>query len=205
MKKIGFLISGSGSTLQSFIDAKKEGLFGADIAVVISSKPDVFGLERAAKADIPSAVVEYKKYQSDIEAYSQEITRILQSYGCEFVVMGGFMSFYQVPEVYENKVFNVHPALIPAFCGKGMYGGKVHQAVIKYGAKVSGCTVHLVNNKYDNGPIIHQEIVAVLDGDTPDSLAEKVQAAERSVYFKSVNRFINGELILDGRRVIQKS
>jgi formyltetrahydrofolate-dependent phosphoribosylglycinamide formyltransferase len=200
MKKIGFLLSGSGSTLQNFIDLQREGKLSGEIAVVISSRPDAYGLERARENNIPAFTVEYNKYKPDADAYSAEITKILKEFGVDLVIMGGFMSLYLVPPVFENKVVNVHPSLIPAFCGKGFYGHKVHEKVIESGVKVTGCTVHLVNNRYDQGPILAQGVVEVEDGDTPDTLAARVQAKERELYPKVVNDLLQGKIGVQGRK-----
>lgn len=200
---MGFLLSGSGSTLNNFLKWQKDKKFAGKIAVVISSKPEVKGLQIAKEAGIPSYCIEYQSFKGNIEAYSKAITDKLLKYNVKWVVMGGFLSFYQVPSCYQNKVFNVHPSLIPAFCGQGMYGSKVHEAALEYGVKLTGCTVHLVNNQYDAGPIVAQKAVVVEDNDTPQSLAQKVQAQEREIYPLVVQDFILGNLKLEGRRVIK--
>jgi len=204
MKKIGFLISGSGSTLQNFIDLQKEGKLKGQIAVVISSKKEAYGLERAKNAGIPFFSIEYKNYQNNIKDYSREITKILINHNCDIVVMGGFMSFYDIPDEFKNKVVNIHPSLIPAFCGKGMYGQKVHETVIAKGVKVTGCTVHFVDNEYDHGPIIAQETVRIEDEDTAQTLAHKVQAKEREIYPQIVNQILEGLFIVKDKKVLKK-
>ena len=204
MKKIGFLLSGSGSTLENLLDCQKRGDLKGEVSVVISSKPGVFGLERAENNQIPNFVVEYKKYKNNLEEYSQKITKILIDYECELVVMGGFLSLYLIPEQFYNKVLNVHPALIPAFCGKGMFGMKVHKAVIESGVKVSGPTVHIVNNEYDKGPILMQGVVEILDSDTPELLAKKVQAKEREIYPIAINNMLLEKYDVQGNRVFLK-
>lgn len=203
MNKIGFLLSGSGSTLKNFLEWQKQGKLKGEIAVVVSSKPGVKGLEIAREAGIPAFCVEYKSFAGNIKAYSQAITQKLKEYGAQWVVMGGFLSLYEVPACYENRVFNVHPSLIPAFCGQGMYGHRVHEAVIQYGAKVTGCTVHVVNARYDNGPIAAQAVVEVEESDTPETLAARVQQKEREIYPAVVNDFLEGRLIVSGRRVVR--
>ena len=157
--KLGFLLSGSGSTYDNMMEKLQDLGTPAKMAVVISSRPDVYGVVRAKKSGVPVHIVEYKKYNNDIEEYSRAITKILEEYQVELVIMGGFMSFYQIPEKYIHRVMNVHPALIPAFCGKGMYGHKVHEAVYQSGVKVTGCPVHFVDNEYDNEPILDQSPV----------------------------------------------
>ncbi len=201
---IGFLLSGSGSTLQNFIDLKNKNKFFGSISVVISSKKEAYGLKRAKKANIPAFIVEYKHFKNDVDSYSKKISKILKDYDCDLIVMGGFMSFYKVPKEFENKVLNVHPSLIPSFCGKGMYGEKVHKAVLEYGVKFTGCTVHLVNNEYDKGPIVAQGIVEVFDDDTEKTLSQKVQAKERELYPEIVNNFINGLYEVKEKKVFKK-
>jgi len=203
MNKVGFLLSGSGSTLSNFLKWQNDKKFAGKIAVVISSKPHVKGLQIAKEVGIPSYCIEYQSFKGNVEAYSKAITDKLLEYKVDWVVMGGFLSFYNVPPCYQDKVFNVHPSLIPAFCGQGMYGSKVHEAVLEYGVKLTGCTVHLVNNQYDAGPIVAQKAVVVEDNDTPQSLAQKVQAQEREIYPLAVHDFILGNLKLEGRRVIK--
>ncbi|HCL55591.1 MAG TPA: phosphoribosylglycinamide formyltransferase [Spirochaetia bacterium] len=205
MKKIGFLISGSGSTLQNFIDLQKEGKLKGQITVVISSKKEAYGLERAKNAGIPFFSIEYKNYQNNIKDYSREITKILINHNCDIVVMGGFMSFYDIPDDFKNKVVNIHPSLIPAFCGKGMYGKKVHETVIANGVKVTGCTVHFVDNEYDHGPIIAQETVRIEDEDTVESLAHKVQAKERAIYPQIVNQILDDLFTVKDKKVLKKT
>ncbi len=200
---IGFLLSGSGSTLQNFIDWEKNSKLKGHIRVVISSKSDAYGLQRAKKNNIPHFVVEYNNFRNRIQEYSEKITSILNEYKCDLILMGGFLSLYQIPDIYNNKVLNIHPSLIPAFCGKGMYGKKVHQTVIDYGVKVSGCTVHFVNNHYDNGPIIEQQVVTVSHDDTAESLAKKVGVKERELYPVVVNNFIEGKYTIKGRQVVK--
>ncbi|MFA6240640.1 MAG: formyltransferase family protein, partial [Candidatus Hydrogenedentales bacterium] len=125
----------------------------------------------------------------------------VRKHNADLVVLAGFMSLLDIPADFENRVINVHPALIPSFCGKGMYGHHVHEAVLAYGAKVSGCTVHFANAKYDEGPILLQESVPVLEDDTPDTLAERVQAKERELYPKAIQLIAEGRVRVEGRRV----
>ncbi|HOJ50797.1 MAG TPA: phosphoribosylglycinamide formyltransferase [Spirochaetota bacterium] len=201
MKKIGFLLSGSGSTLKNLIQKINEKYLEAQISVVISSKSNVYGLKIAEENNIPCFVVEYSEHKKDLDEYSKKITEILKKYNVDLVVMGGFMSFYKVPEIYTNKVLNIHPALIPSFCGKGMYGLKVHKAVIEYGVKITGCTVHFVDNEYDHGPIIYQEAIRVLDNDTPESLAERVKEVEKRVYPYVIKKILENKFRIINRKV----
>lgn len=199
--KLGFLLSGSGSTYDNMMEKLQDLGTPAKMAVVISSRPDVYGVVRAKKSGVPVHIVEYKKYNNDIEEYSRAITKILEEYQVELVIMGGFMSFYQIPEKYIHRVMNVHPALIPAFCGKGMYGHKVHEAVYQSGVKVTGCTVHFVDNEYDHGPIIDQAPVEIIAGDTPDTIAEKVVDMERKIYPRAVDAIVRGRYEFKNGRV----
>lgn len=198
--KLAVLLSGSGTTLQNLIDRIDTGELDAQIVCVVSSRPGVFGLERAAQHGIPTAVVARKEY-TDVAAFSKAMWAILTPHAPDLVVLAGFMSLLSVPPAFENRIINVHPALIPAFCGRGMYGHHVHEAVLDYGAKVSGATVHFVDEKYDNGPIILQEAVPVLENDTPDTLADRVQAMERKLYPKAIQLFAEGRLRVEGRQV----
>lgn len=202
IKKInlGVLISGSGNTLQNFIDQIETGKLLATIRVVISSKPNVAGLERARKHNIPAAVVPYINYKN-VDTFSQAITTELDKYPLDLITLAGFVHFYKIPEKYKGKVMNIHPGLIPAFCGRHYYGNKVHEAVISYGAKVSGCTVHFADNVYDNGPIIIQRAVPVLDDDTPHTLAARVFQEECEAYPEAIRLFAAGRLKIEGRKV----
>lgn len=202
IKKInlGVLISGSGNTLQNFIDQIESGKLPATIQIVISSKPDVAGLERARKHGIHTAVIPYSDYP-DVDTFSRAITAELDKYPIDLITLAGFLHFFRIPEKYQRKVMNIHPGLIPAFCGHNYYGRKVHEAVINYGAKVSGCTVHFADNIYDNGPIIIQRTVPVFDDDTPDTLAERVFKQECEAYPAAIRLFSEGRLKIEGRKV----
>jgi len=197
---LGVLISGSGNTLQNFLDQIETEKLPATIQIVISSKPNVAGLERARKHNIHAAVVPYINYKN-VDAFSQAITTELDKYPLDLITLAGFVHFYKIPEKYKGKVMNIHPGLIPAFCGHHYYGRKVHEAVIKYGAKVSGCTVHFADNVYDNGPIIIQRTVPVLDDDTPDTLAARVFKEECEAYPEAIRLFAAGRLKIEGRKV----
>lgn len=202
LKKInlGVLISGSGGTLQNFIDQIELGKLHAEIRVVISSKPGVVGLDRARKYNIPALVVPYSNY-NNVEAFSHAVTTALDKYPIDLITLAGFVHFYKIPDKYQGKTMNIHPGLIPAFCGHNYYGKKVHEAVINYGAKVSGCTVHFADNVYDNGPIIIQRVVPVLDDDTPETLAMRVFKEECEAYPEAIRLFASGRLKIEGRKV----
>ena len=198
--KLGVLLSGGGTTLQNLIDRIAAGGIEAEIAVVISSLSKVFGCERARQAGLPLRVIR-KKDLPDVETFSEEIARTLDEFGVDLAVQAGFMCYWKLPSRWMGRVMNIHPALIPAFCGKGMYGHFVHEAAVARGVKLSGCSVHFVDNEYDAGPIILQRAVEVRDDDTPDTLAERVLSAEREIYPEAVRLYASGHLRIEGRRV----
>ncbi len=198
--KMAVLLSGSGRTLQNFIDLANAGKLQTEITGVISSNTKAYGLERAKNAGIPTRVINTVE-TGGIDSFSQKITAQVADWDADLVAMAGFLSFYKIPPEWENKVMNIHPALLPAFGGKGYYGDKVHQAVIDYGCKISGCTVHFANNKYDHGPIILQKPVPVKSSDDVHSLAERVFEAELEIYPKAINLFSERRLEIDGRVV----
>jgi formyltetrahydrofolate-dependent phosphoribosylglycinamide formyltransferase len=199
--RLAVLLSGSGTTLQNLIDRIQAGSLRAEIVQVISSVPEAFGLERARRAGLPTAVVTRKEAGSR-EAFSERIFTLCRQARAELVVMAGFLQIITVPEDFTNRVMNIHPALIPAFCGKGYYGHKVHEAVLAYGVKVSGCTVHFADNEYDHGAIILQRTLPVLDDDTPDTLAARVFEQECEAYPEALQAFADGRLRIEGRRVL---
>lgn len=198
--RIAVLISGNGTTLQNLIDKCASEQITGEIVCVISSRKEVFGLERAEKHEIPAKAMPRKSFDSE-EAYHDAVWEEIRSHQADLVVLAGFMSLLHVPEDFTNKIMNVHPALIPAFCGKGMYGIHVHEAVIEYGVRITGVTVHFVDEHYDNGPIILQEAVPVFETDTPEVLADRIQAKEREMYPRAVQLFATGRLEVDGRKV----
>ena len=198
--RLAVLLSGSGTTLQNIIDRIDRGELDATVAGVISSRAGVFGLERARKHGIPALEVIRKQYDSH-GPFNDALWAAIRSLSPDLVVLAGFMSLIDVPADFQNRIINVHPALIPAFCGHGMYGHHVHEAVINYGAKISGATVHFVDTEYDHGPIILQGTVPVLDDDTPDTLADRVQTLEREIYPQAIQLFAQGRLRVEGRRV----
>lgn len=194
------LLSGNGTTLQNLIDRIEDGALDVEVVCVVSSRADAYGLERARKHGIAAIAVPRKDY-ADHASFNAAIWKTVRDHGAEAVVLAGFMSLLDIPDDFVNRIINVHPALIPAFCGKGMYGHHVHEAVLEYGAKISGATVHFVNQVYDNGPIILQESVPVLEDDTPDTLAERVMAKERELYPKALALLAAGKLRVEGRCV----
>ena len=203
MLNIGVLVSGGGTNLQVLIDAQKAGeIPNGRITLVISSRADALALDRAEKNGIQTSVALRRDY-SDTGAYSRELIKQLESAEIDLVVMAGFLTITsdEFVRAFENRIINVHPALIPAFCGKGYYGMHVHEAVLERGVKLTGATVHFVNEICDGGPIILQKAVEVLDGDTPEILQKRVmREAEWILLPKAVSLFCGGRLkITDGR------
>ena len=199
MMKIAVLLSGSGTTLENVFEHIERGELPVEVAVVVSSRTDAFGIERAKKRGVPTHVVARKNFAT-LEEYTEAVFAPVRESGAELVVFAGFMVQLGVPDDFAGKILNVHPALLPSFGGKGMYGHFAHEAVLAAGCKVSGCTVHIVNDEYDRGPIVMQKCVPVLDDDTPDTLAERVQAAEREVYPLAIKAFAEGRVSVEGGR-----
>jgi phosphoribosylglycinamide formyltransferase-1 len=200
---IAVLISGAGTTLRNLIVKKADSALPIDIRLVISSRSRAGGLEHARAAGISTLVVSKTKSRSP-EEFSRAVFDPCRDAQVKLVVMGGFLEHVLIPADFENRVMNIHPALIPAFCGKGYYGSKVHEAVLSYGAKISGCTVHFVDNEYDHGPIILQRAVPVRDDDTPDTLAARVFEAECEAYPEALRMIAAGEIEVVGRKVIRR-
>lgn len=200
---LAVLLSGSGRTLQNLIDRIEEGSLDAVIKLVISGQSGAYGLERARRAGIPAFCIDRKKH-SDFGDFAQKIYTHVEKHAIDLIVLAGFSHLFPVKSGWENRIMNIHPALIPSFCGKGFYGMKVHEAAVDYGVKISGCTVHFVNGEYDRGPIILQSAVPVKDGDTPSVLAEKVFREECRLYPEAVKLFGEDRLVVEGRRVLIK-
>jgi phosphoribosylglycinamide formyltransferase-1 len=198
--RLAVLLSGSGTTLQNFLDRIASGQLPARVVVVIASRTDAGGLDRARKAGIPAIAVPRKEF-ADVDRFNDALHVELQRHAFDLIVMAGFLSPFQLRERYAGRVMNIHPALIPAFCGKGFYGEKVHRAVLDSGVKVTGCTVHFADDQYDHGPIILQGTVPVLDGDTPETLAARVHAVENELYPEAIRLWAGGRLEVSGRRV----
>ncbi len=194
------MLSGSGTTLQNLIDRQERGELPIQIVQTISSRHDAYGIERARRHGIPTQIIARKDFPS-WEAFNAAMSEAVDSVHPDLICFAGFMSLFRPDPSYYGRIMNVHPALIPSFCGKGMYGHHVHEAVIQTGVKITGCTVHFVDEQYDTGPIILQKAVEVRDDDTPDTLAERVQAAERELYPKAIQLFVEGRLRIEGRRV----
>lgn len=198
--RLAVLLSGNGTTLQNFMDRIGDGRLNAEIAVVIASRADAGGLQRAQRAGIPAVVVARKEFATT-DAFNDALHEALARYSFDLILLAGFLSQFQLRGLYTQRVMNIHPALIPAFCGKGFYGEKVHHAVLEAGVKVSGCTVHFADDEYDRGPIILQGCVPVLDDDTTTALAERVHELENELYPQAVRLFAEGRLQVVDRRV----
>ncbi|HEX4144108.1 MAG TPA: phosphoribosylglycinamide formyltransferase [Pirellulales bacterium] len=198
--RLAVLISGGGTTLENLIVKIRAGELDARIERVVSSNPAAAGLRFAHQAEIRSAVVERRTF-GDVATFSQAVFDECRAAAVDLVVMGGFLKHVLVPADFENRVVNIHPALIPAFCGQGFYGHRVHEAVLDAGARLSGCTVHFVDNVYDHGPIILQRTVPVLDDDTPDRLAARVFAAECAAYPEALRLIGAGKVTIEAGRV----
>lgn len=203
--KIVALISGGGRTVLNVKSQIDSGLIDAEIALVLSSRADAAGLGRAKDAGIETAVVSSKDFFNkgvpDWDAMSEKINEVILPYKPDLVILAGFMCFYKVPAELCGKIMNIHPALIPSFCGKGMWGHHVHEAVVENGVKVTGCTVHFVNNEYDNGPIILQKTCPVYDTDSADDVADRVFALECEAYPEAIRMFAENKLVIDGNIV----
>lgn len=200
MLNIGVLVSGGGTNLQKLIDAQNAGqIQNGVLRVVIASRPDAFALERARKAGIEAIVLCRKDYP-DVDTYSQALIDALRERNVELVVLAGFLTITgeNFVRAFENRILNVHPALLPAFGGKGYYGLHVHEAVLQRGVKVTGATVHFVNEVCDGGPIVLQKAVEVKEGDTPETLQRRVmEEAEWILLPKAVSLFCEGKLTVE--------
>jgi formyltetrahydrofolate-dependent phosphoribosylglycinamide formyltransferase len=191
--RLGVLLSGGGTTMENFFEKIDEGFLNAVVSVVISSTRSAFGLVRAKRRLVPSHVVRREDH-AGVEDFSDAITSILKGAKVDLVCMAGFLQLYLIPSIYEDRVMNIHPALIPKYCGKGFWGHHVHEAVVAAGETESGCTVHFADNEYDHGPIIVQRKVLLDPGETPDEVAAKVFKEECIAYPEAIRRFIEGEI-----------
>lgn len=207
MKRIAVLVSGGGTNLQALIDAQANGaLGGGEIVAVISSKEGVYALTRAEKAGIDGYVLPRKSFHSN-QAMTIALVELLKSLQIDLVVLAGCMVIFtqELVDAYPNAVMNVHPALIPSFCGEGYYGLHVHEAALRYGVKLSGATVHFVSAECDGGPIILQKSVAVLENDTPETLQKRImEEAEWQILPEAVSLFCQDRLSVQGRIVMIK-
>ncbi len=191
--RLGVLISGGGTTLMNILEYIKKGRLNAEVAVVISSRSTVSGVEKAKNAGLNVKIVRKKDFP-DIDEFSRRIEEELVAANVDLVVQGGWLCLWKIPERYQNRVMNIHPALLPSFGGQGMWGHRVHEAVLAAGCKVSGCTVHFCTNEYDKGPIIVQRACEVKSDDTPDTLAARVFGQECIAYPQAIEIFAEGKL-----------
>jgi formyltetrahydrofolate-dependent phosphoribosylglycinamide formyltransferase len=197
---LGVLLSGTGRTLENLLAYIERGELAARVAVVISSRPGVRGLAIAEAHGIPSATIERREHADD-EAFSAAVYAVLAPYEPGLLVSAGYLRKLVIRPEWAGRMMNIHPSLLPAFGGRGMYGHHVHEAVLAYGVKLTGCTAHFVDNEYDHGPIILQRAVPVLEDDTPDSLAARVFAEECRLYPEAIRLFAAGRLAVEGRQV----
>lgn len=197
---LAVFFSGGGSTLKNLIEKIREGSLDASIQWTLSSRAGVGGIGVSESAGIPCTVIPRRDYDSH-RRFSEAINEHLADHPVDLIVLAGFMSLYLYPPEYDRRVINIHPALIPAFCGLGMYGHHVHEAVIESGVKVTGATVHFADNEYDRGPIILQEAIPVLDEDVPETLAKRVQALERKLYPEAIQLIAENRIRIEGNRV----
>jgi phosphoribosylglycinamide formyltransferase-1 len=188
------LLSGGGTTLQNLIDRIADGRLRAQITGVISSRADAFGVERARQARLPVAIADHHDPSA--------IWDTVRGFVPDLVCFAGWLHLLPIPEHYRQRVLNIHPALLPAFGGRGMYGRRVHEAVLAYGAKVTGCTVHFADDTYDTGPILVQRCVPVLEDDDPDTLAARVFEAECEAYPDAIRLVAENRVHVEGRRVV---
>ena len=204
MKRIAVLVSGSGTNLQALIDAQQRGeIRGGEIALVVSSSPTAYALERAAKVGIETLVVNKADY-SDRHEMTRALVAQLREHSIDLVVFAGFMYILteEITQAFQNRMMNVHPALIPSFCGEGYYGLHVHEKALEYGVKLSGATVHFVSEECDGGPIILQKAVPVAEGDTPEALQRRImEQAEWKILPEAVSLFCQDRLKVEGRIV----
>jgi phosphoribosylglycinamide formyltransferase 1 len=192
------LVSAGGTTLQNFIDRIAAGTLSARVVGVVSSRADAFGVTRAERAGIPVSVVPATRRT----AFAEDVWAAVRAFAPDLVCFAGWLHLLPIPEDFRHKVLNIHPSLLPAFGGKGMYGHRVHAAVLDYGAKVSGCTVHFADDTYDTGPVLVQRCVPVQEADTPDTLAARVFSAECDAYPEAIRLIAEGRVTVQGQRVV---
>ena len=197
--RLGVLISGGGTTLLNFLDQIRSGQLAAQIPLVIASQKNCRGVARARDAGLQCIVIRPRDFDS-VEDFSRAVFDALREASIDLVTMAGFLSLLQVPSDFNWRVINIHPSLIPAFCGHGFYGHHVHEAAIQRGVKISGCTVHFADNQYDHGPIILQQALNVPDGCTADQLSSLVFEQEKTAYPEAIRQLVSGRLTIENRR-----
>ncbi|MCS7234947.1 MAG: phosphoribosylglycinamide formyltransferase [Armatimonadota bacterium] len=194
--RLAVLVSGRGTNLQAILDATRDPDYPAEVVVVVSDRPDAYALERARRVGVPAHVVLWSK---DPEESGRRLAQVLEAHGAEWVCLAGFLRILdpRFVERYRGRILNIHPSLLPAFGGKGMYGERVHQAVLASGARESGCTVHFVTAEVDAGPVVAQARVPVLPGDTVETLAARVAEQEHRLYPEAIRRVVTGQVRFD--------
>ncbi|HBT77141.1 MAG TPA: phosphoribosylglycinamide formyltransferase [Planctomycetaceae bacterium] len=202
MKKLrlAVLISGTGRSLKNLLERIEDGTLSAEVAVVISSSEHAKGLQFAEMASVPIEIIDRIDYHSH-EEFGNAIFDVCRKAKVDLGVMAGYVKLLNIPGDFHNRVLNIHPSLVPAFSGKGFYGQRVHTEALRYGVKVSGCTVHFVDNEYDNGPVILQKTVEVFEDDTPDDLNDRVFAMECVAYPEAIQLIAEGRVSVRGRKV----
>ncbi|MCL4304880.1 phosphoribosylglycinamide formyltransferase [bacterium] len=200
--RLAFFASGNGSTFQYLVEVIRNESLPADPALLICSRQKVLAAERARELNVPVEVISRKSYAT-IDEHSAALSAALERHRCDYILLAGYLELVppRIVAKFRNRIVNIHPALLPAFGGKGMYGRRVHEAVIDYGARISGATVHFVDEEYDHGPILAQQAVVVLPNDTPDSLAERVQIVEKNLYAGALRLLVSKRLVVTGRKV----
>ncbi|AEN72923.1 phosphoribosylglycinamide formyltransferase [Rhodothermus marinus SG0.5JP17-172] len=200
--RLAVFASGGGTNFQAILDAIEAGRLPARVVLCVSDRPTAGALERARRHGIPTAVLAPKDYPSP-EVFGEALLEVLRAHQVELVALAGYLK--KIPDnvvaAYRNRILNIHPSLLPAFGGPGMYGRRVHEAVLNYGVRWTGATVHLVDEEYDHGPIVLQEPVPVLPDDTPETLAARVLEVEHRLYPEALRLFAEGRVVVDGRRV----
>lgn len=202
--RLGVLISGGGTTLLNFLEQIRCGELPAEIPLVIASQKNCRGVERATAAGLKVLVIRPKDFTGTQE-FSAAVFQALRDAQVDLVTLAGFLSLLSIPDDFRWRVLNIHPSLIPAFCGHGLYGHHVHEAAIRRGVKVSGCTVHFADNEYDHGPIVLQRTVAVPDLCTADELASLVFDQEKLAYPEAIRRLAAGEVLISGQRTVHST
>ena len=196
--RLAVFISGTGRTLKNLIDRIRSEQLSTEIVLVVSSVAHVVGLQYAEEESIPIEIVERCQYES-LNEFSEANFSVCRAARADYVVLAGYLRRLDIPKDFENLVLNIHPSLIPSFCGKGYYGNIVHSKALEYGVKVSGCTVHFVDQEYDTGPIILQKAVEVYEGDTPNALNDRVFIAECEAYPEAIELIAQGRVSVKGR------
>ncbi len=197
--RVAVLLSGNGTSLENLFEQIDSGALRAEVVVVIASKEKAYGLERARRRGIPAIAVPRVR-DPDIGPFNDRLHAVLDEHDVDLVALLGFLSLFELRGKYEGRTINVHPALIPAFCGKGFYGRRVHEAVLASGVKLTGATVHFSDEQYDHGQIILQEAVPVLEDDTVETLSARVMASERRLVPRAIQLFAEGRIRIEGRR-----